>query len=33
MTGQNLKVPELAAEFPEIGKPPENNAIYVFALP
>jgi len=33
MTGDNLKVPELAAEFPEIKTPRGHNAIYVFALP
>ena len=32
MTGDNLKVPELSAEVPEI-KTPVHNAIYVFALP
>ena len=32
MTGDNLKVPELAAEVPEL-KTPKHNAIYVFALP
>ena len=32
MTGDNLKVPELAAEVPEM-KTPVHNAIYVFALP
>jgi PQQ-dependent dehydrogenase (methanol/ethanol family) len=33
MTGDNLKVPELAAEVPEIKTPRGHNAIYVFALP
>ena len=33
MTGDNLKVPELAAEVPEIKTPKGHNAIYVFALP
>jgi alcohol dehydrogenase (cytochrome c) len=33
MTGDNLKVPELAAEFPEIKTPRGHNAIYVFGLP
>jgi hypothetical protein len=33
MTGDNLKVPELSAEFPEIKTPRGHNAIYVFALP
>jgi alcohol dehydrogenase (cytochrome c) len=33
MTGDNLKVPELAAEFPEITTPRGHNAIYAFALP
>jgi hypothetical protein len=32
MTGENLKVPELAAEVPEL-KTPTDNAIYVFSLP
>ena len=32
MTGDNLKVPELSAEVPEM-KTPAHNAIYVFALP
>jgi alcohol dehydrogenase (cytochrome c) len=32
MTGDNLKVPELAAEVPEIKTPRGHNAIYVFAL-
>jgi alcohol dehydrogenase (cytochrome c) len=32
MTGDNLKVPELAAEVPEM-KTPVHNAIYVFSLP
>jgi alcohol dehydrogenase (cytochrome c) len=32
MTGDNAKVPELAAEVPEL-KTPVSNAIYVFALP
>lgn len=33
MTGDNPKVPELAAEVPELRVPTGNNAIYVFALP
>ena len=33
MTGDNLKVPELAAEVPELRVPKGGNAIYVFALP
>jgi hypothetical protein len=33
MTGDNPKVPELMAEFPEIKTPRNHNAIYVFALP
>ncbi len=33
MTGDNLKVPELSAEVPEIKTPRGHNAIYVFALP
>jgi alcohol dehydrogenase (cytochrome c) len=33
MTGDNLKVPELAAEVPELKTPRGHNAIYVFALP
>jgi alcohol dehydrogenase (cytochrome c) len=33
MTGNNLKVPELLAEVPEIKIPVDHNAIYVFALP
>jgi alcohol dehydrogenase (cytochrome c) len=33
MTGDNLKVPELSAEFPEIKTPRGHNAIYVFGLP
>jgi alcohol dehydrogenase (cytochrome c) len=33
MTGDNLKVPELSAEVPEIKTPKGHNAIYVFALP
>ena len=33
MTGDNLKVPELAAEVPEMKTPRGHNAIYVFALP
>jgi alcohol dehydrogenase (cytochrome c) len=33
MTGDNPKVPELAAEVPEIKTPRGHNAIYVFALP
>jgi len=33
MTGFNLKVPELAAEVPNMRTPTGGNAIYVFALP
>ncbi len=33
MTGDNLKVPELAAEVPELKTPRGHNAVYVFALP
>jgi outer membrane protein assembly factor BamB len=33
MTGDNLKVPELLAEFPELKTPRGHNAIHVFALP
>jgi PQQ-dependent dehydrogenase (methanol/ethanol family) len=33
MTGDNLKVPELAAEAPGLKTPTGHNAIYVFALP
>jgi alcohol dehydrogenase (cytochrome c) len=33
MTGDNLKMPELLAEFPELKTPRNNNAIHVFALP
>jgi alcohol dehydrogenase (cytochrome c) len=33
MTGDNLKVPELAGLVPELRRPPAHNAIYVFALP
>jgi alcohol dehydrogenase (cytochrome c) len=33
MTGNNLKVPELLAEFPEIKIQADYNAMYVFALP
>lgn len=33
MTGDNPKVPELMAAFPEIKTPRNHNAIYVFALP
>ncbi len=33
MTGDNLKVPELAAEVPELKTRRGHNAIYVFALP
>jgi alcohol dehydrogenase (cytochrome c) len=33
MTGNNLKVPELLAEVPEIKIQPDYNAMYVFALP
>jgi len=32
MTGDNPKVPELSAEFPEIKTPRGHNAIYVFGL-
>jgi PQQ-dependent dehydrogenase (methanol/ethanol family) len=32
MTGDNLKVPELAAEVPELKTPRGHNAIYVFSL-
>ena len=32
MTGDNLKVPELAAEVPELKTPRGHDAIYVFAL-
>jgi hypothetical protein len=32
MTGDNLKVPELSGEVPEL-KTPVLNAIYVFSLP
>jgi alcohol dehydrogenase (cytochrome c) len=33
MTGDNLKVPELAAEVPELKTPAGHNTIYVFGLP
>jgi len=33
ITGDNAKVPELSAEFPEIKTPRTHNAIYAFALP
>lgn len=33
MTGDNLKVPELSKEVPELRTPAGHNAIYVFALP
>ncbi len=33
MTGDNPKVPELAAEFPEMKTPRGQNSIYVFSLP
>ena len=33
MTGDNLKVPELSAEVPELKTPRGHNAIYVFSLP
>jgi alcohol dehydrogenase (cytochrome c) len=33
MTGDNLKVPELAAEVPELKTPKGHNSIYVFSLP
>jgi alcohol dehydrogenase (cytochrome c) len=33
MTGDNLKVPELSAEVPELHNTHGHNAIYVFALP
>jgi PQQ-dependent dehydrogenase (methanol/ethanol family) len=33
MTGDNLKLPELSAEVPELKVPAGANAIYVFALP
>jgi PQQ-dependent dehydrogenase (methanol/ethanol family) len=33
MTGYNLKVPELAAEVPDMRTPTGHNAVYVFALP
>ncbi len=33
MTGDNLKVPELSKEVPELRVPTGNNAIYAFALP
>lgn len=33
MTGYNLKVPELAAEVPDMRTPTGHNAVYVFSLP
>jgi alcohol dehydrogenase (cytochrome c) len=33
MTGDNLKVPELSAEVPELRAPRGHNAVYVFSLP
>ena len=33
MTGDNLKVPELSKEVPELRTPAGHNAIYVFSLP
>ena len=33
MTGDNLKVPELSKEVPELRSPTGHNAIYVFTLP
>jgi alcohol dehydrogenase (cytochrome c) len=33
MTGDNLKLPELSAEVPELNTPKGHNGIYVFALP
>jgi PQQ-dependent dehydrogenase (methanol/ethanol family) len=33
MTGDNLKVPELSKEVPEMRVPTGNNTIYTFALP
>ena len=33
MTGDNLKVPELSAEVPEMHTPTGHNAVYVFGLP
>ena len=33
MTGDNLKLPELSAEVPELKVPAGANALYVFALP
>ena len=33
MTGDNLKVPELSKEVPELRSPGGHNAIYVFTLP
>ena len=33
MTGDNLKVSELAAEVPEMKTPKGHNSIYVFSLP
>ena len=33
MTGDNLKIPELLAEVPEIKVPRTSTSVYVFALP
>lgn len=33
MTGDNLKVPELSAEVPDLHTPTGHNAIYAFTLP
>ena len=33
MTGDNMKVPELLGEVPELDLPRDHNEIYVFALP
>jgi alcohol dehydrogenase (cytochrome c) len=33
MTGDNLKVPELSAEVPELRTPRGHNSVYVFTLP
>jgi hypothetical protein len=33
MTGDNLKLPELSAEVPELNTPRGHNGIHVFALP
>ena len=33
MTGDNVKVPELTTEFPELDLPRGHNEMYVFALP